>query len=188
MTTTRMSYLMIVASVRDGRVGPSIARWYLDELADDPSFHEAIDVLDLADVDRGALEAGRVDDALRERLSAADGFVIVTPEYNHSYPGPLKSFLDAFRTEWMHKPVTFVSYGGASGGLRSVEHLRAVIAELYMVGTRNGVAIHAPWEHLADGTLTLDAATRAAARLGMDELRWWAETLQPARGRVPEGV
>ncbi len=183
-----MTYVLIIASVRDGRIGPSVANWYLGELADDPSFDDTVDVLDLAGLDRAALDGGRVDDALRERLAIADGFIIVTPEYNHSYPGPLKSFLDAFRTEWMHKPVTFVSYGGASGGLRSVEHLRTVVAELYMVGTRNGVAIHAPWEHLTDGEFSLDVATRAAARLGMDELRWWAETLQAARGRVPEGV
>ncbi|PZT99074.1 MAG: NADPH-dependent oxidoreductase, partial [Gordonia sp. (in: high G+C Gram-positive bacteria)] len=92
-----------------------------------------------------------------------------------------KILIDAHREEWKKKPVTFVSYGGMSGGLRAVEHLRAVFAELYSIGTRNGVVIHAPWDHLVDGTLELDDAAVASALAAMDELIWWAELLKSAR-------
>jgi len=60
-------------------------------------------------------------------------FVVVTPEYNHGYPAPLKSLIDSVGREWQAKPVAFVSYGGVSGGLRAVEQLRQVFAKLHMV-------------------------------------------------------
>ncbi len=66
-----------------------------------------------------------------EKISEADGFVIVTPEYNHGYPGVLKNALDWIYYPWNQKPVGFVSYGGA-GGARSVEQLRQVVIALHM--------------------------------------------------------
>jgi NAD(P)H-dependent FMN reductase len=62
--------------------------------------------------------------ALCRRIDAADAFVVVTPEYNHSYPASLKHAIDMAYGEWNAKPVAFVSYGGISGGLRAVEALR----------------------------------------------------------------
>ncbi|WP_207843294.1 NADPH-dependent FMN reductase [Williamsia soli] len=176
MTPTHLNFVLIIASVRAGRIGPSVARWFLDQL---PPEGAEFDVIDLAEP-TGA--------ATTRLLDHADGFVVVTPEYNHSYPGELKVLIDAHRTEWKHKPVTFVSYGGMSGGLRAVEHLRTVVAEVYMVGTRNGVVIHMPWEHLDDGTLTLDDTAGDSARQAMDELIWWAELLKPQRPVVTRGV
>ncbi len=67
-------------------------------------------------------------------------FVVVTPEYNHSFPGPLKAAIDRHVTPWQAKPVGFVSYGGISGGLRAVEHLRQVFAELHAVTVRETVS------------------------------------------------
>ena len=65
-------------------------------------------------------------------IDRADAFVVVTPEYNHSYPASLKQAIDVLNAPWRRKPVAFVSYGGLSGGLRAVEHLRQVFA-----GTRH---------------------------------------------------
>jgi len=59
-----------------------------------------------------------------------DAFVVVTPEYNHGYPGPLKTAIDSVGREWHAKPVGFVCYGGLSGGLRAVEQLRIVFASV----------------------------------------------------------
>ncbi len=119
--STHLTFVLIIASVRAGRIGPSVARWFLDQL---PPQGPEFDVVDLAEP---------TGTATTRLLDHADGFVVVTPEYNHSYPGELKVLIDSHRREWKHKPVTFVSYGGMSGGLRAVEHLRTVFAELYVV-------------------------------------------------------
>ena len=63
-------------------------------------------------------------------MGRADGFIVITPEYNHGYPAVLKSALDALYAEWVRKPIAFVSYGGWSGGVRAVEQLRLVAIEL----------------------------------------------------------
>ncbi|GAC68649.1 NADPH-dependent FMN reductase [Gordonia soli] len=180
-------YVVIIASTRDGRIGPTVARWFLEQIGTPPP-EVSIDVLDLRHAN---------DRAAATLLDRADGFVIVTPEYNHSYPAPLKDFLDAHRDEWRFKPATFVSYGAMSGGIRAVEHLRTVLAELYMTGTRNTVVLQHPWDHVIDGTLDLSrgagddtrtfdragraAAARESALAAFGELRWWAVALAAAR-------
>jgi hypothetical protein len=75
-------------------------------------------------------------------IDAADAFVVVTPEYNHSYPASLKHAIDMAHGEWNTKPVAFVSYGGISGGLRAVEALRLVFAELHATTIRDTVSFH----------------------------------------------
>lgn len=176
MKPTRLKFVLIIASVRAGRVGPGVTQWFLSQVrSSGPEF----DVIDLAQPR---------DATTTQLLDNADGFVVVTPEYNHSYPGELKILIDAHRDEWKHKPVTFVSYGGMSGGLRAVEHLRTVFAEVSAVRTRNGVVIHMPWKHIHDGTLTLDDDAAASALQAMDELVWWAELLKPERPARTQGV
>ena len=81
----------------------------------------------------------------RERVGRADAFVVITPEYNHSYPAALKQFIDLIKAEWQAKPASFVSYGGMSGGLRVVEHLRNVFTEMHTVTIRDIVSFHNPW-------------------------------------------
>ena len=69
----------------------------------------------------------------------------MTPEYNHSFPAALKNVIDWHGPQWHVKPVGFVSYGGISGGLRAVEQLRLVFAELHAVGIRDTVSFHSAW-------------------------------------------
>ncbi|MBP2368246.1 NADPH-dependent FMN reductase [Pseudonocardia parietis] len=170
---------VIIGSVRTGRFGPTVARWFAEELhgRDDV----VVDLVDLAEAD---LSPGldRTDENLRRRLGAADAFVVVTPEYNHSYPAGLKSAIDAFHTEWAAKPVGFVSYGGLSGGIRAVEHLRTVFVELHAVPVRDGVSLHEFWALFdADGNLADDGAAATAAHVLTDQLVWWGHTLRAAR-------
>jgi NAD(P)H-dependent FMN reductase len=115
-------------------------------------------------------------------VGSADGFVIITPEYNHGYPAILKSALDAVYHEWVRKPVAFVSFGGWSGGVRAVEQLRQVAVELQMAPTRASVVIQfAPRVFDADGNLRdPDMLNNAAAAL-LDDLAWWAYALRTAR-------
>ncbi len=77
--------------------------------------------------------------AWAERVAKADGFIIVTPEYNHGYTAVLKNALDWVGPEWVDKPVGFVSYGGISGGARVVEQLRTVTIELGLVQVANPI-------------------------------------------------
>jgi NAD(P)H-dependent FMN reductase len=124
--------------------------------------------------------------ALGQRMEQADAFVIVTPEYNHGYPAALKFLIDSIYTPWQAKPVAFVSYGGISGGLRAVEQLRPVFAELHAVTIREVVSFANAWEQFDEaGALQQpDPARKAMARL-LAQLNWWAVALRDARWAVP---
>lgn len=185
----RIRIAVIIGSVRTGRFGPTAARWFAGELAgrDDVD----TDVVDLLEIDLPPSLDGNPQDphdpatGLRERLAGADGFVVVTPEYNHSYPAGLKTAIDTVHAEWAAKPVGFVSYGGRSGGLRAVEHLRGVFVELHAAPVRDAVSLHDAWS-LFDGSgrLTDDGSAAAAAQTLTDQLVWWGRALRAARDRA----
>lgn len=180
---------VIVASAREGRFGPTAAAWFRERTRGHGGV--AVDPVDLA----GTRLPERLTEgeppaavaALAPRLAAADAFVVVTPEYNHSFPAPLKTAIDWFVDEWRAKPVGFVSYGGASGGLRAVEQLRQVFAELRAVTVRDSVSFADFWDRFdAEGGWPSEpeAAEEAAARM-LDELTWWARALRAHRAAVP---
>lgn len=184
---------LIYASVRDGRFGPVVGDWFAEKARQHGAFGE-IDIIDLADHEiplnmpafgsAPSPETSRVLGGLAERLAAADAFVVVTPEYNHSYPASLKNAIDWFRTEWHAKPVGFVSYGGVSGGLRAVEHLRQVFAELHAMTVRD-VLSFAQAGGLFDGAGQPkdQEGSGAAAKSMLNQLEWWTGALREARGR-----
>ncbi|KJS54252.1 NADPH-dependent FMN reductase [Streptomyces rubellomurinus subsp. indigoferus] len=194
----KLRVAVIVSSVREGRIGPKVADWFLgvaEGLGDGMEF----EVVDLAEVDLplampgwGSAPSERAKAALAEvspRLAAADAFVVVTPEYNHSFPAALKNLIDWHREEWQAKPVGFVSYGGLGGGLRAVEQLRLVFAELHGVTMRDSVSLHGPWSGLGADGAPLDRAVSEGAAKGMlGQLDWWARTLRSARAERPYGV
>lgn len=170
---------VIVGSVRDGRFGPVVADWFVGQAKqrDDMS----VDVIDLADTPIPSAE-------LAARIGSADAFVVVTPEYNHGYPGPLKTAIDSVGREWRAKPVGFVSYGGISGGLRAVEQLRAVFAELHTVTVRETVSFHGARARFDEhGAPREPAAVNTAATALLNQLAWWAHALRQARAVRPYG-
>lgn len=122
--------------------------------------------------------------ALGEGLDAADGFVIVTNEYNHGYSAALKNVLDHYFAELEHKPVAFVGYGNV-GGSRAIEQLRQVVAELNMVSVRESVhlfgiqfpAIRQGGPEAAAVFAQLEPRLTAMT----DHLLWWARALATAR-------
>ncbi|WP_225826809.1 NADPH-dependent FMN reductase [Streptomyces naphthomycinicus] len=186
---------VIVGSVREGRRGPAVADWFLATAADAHPDLE-LDVVDLAEVDLplvlpgwGGTPGTEAVAALRNvspRLAAADAFVIVTPEYNHSFPAVLKNLIDWHLREWQAKPVGFVSYGGLGGGLRAVEQLRQVFAELHAVTVRDSVSLHGPWSGLGEDGVPRDADVCAGAAKGMlGQLIWWGRALRTARAERP---
>ena len=119
--------------------------------------------------------------AFVEEMARADGFVIVSPEYNHGYPGTLKNLLDALYDEWNRKPFGLVGVGGVSGGLRMMEQLRLVVAGLGAVV----VPAHVPVQQVAkafDAHGPVDAATWDPRFLKLfEELEWYARALKRAR-------
>lgn len=167
---------VIYGSTRVGRFCDKVAGWAYLKIAGCTGFEaEALDPLKLTD-------AGE----LRRRIGACDGFVVVTPEYNHGYPAPLKELIDQVGPEWQAKPVAFVSYGGVSGGLRAVEQLRQVFAELHAVTIRDTVSFAGAWEQFdsAGALLKPERAERSMAAM-LDRMRWWASALRAARRAEP---
>lgn len=123
---------------------------------------------------------------LSTRLDEADAFVIVTPEYNHSFPALLKIVIDWTRTQWQAKPVAFVSYGGRSGGIRATEQLRQVFAELHAVSVRDGMSFHGPRDRFDLSGRPEDATgADTAAKVMLNQLSWWARALADARRKNP---
>ncbi|GLU48679.1 hypothetical protein Nans01_30300 [Nocardiopsis ansamitocini] len=122
------------------------------------------------------------------QLDEAEAFVVVTPEYNHSFPSSLKSLLDWQRTPWQAKPVGFVSYGGLAGGLRAVEQLRPIFSELHAVTVRDVVSFHMAWDLFDEnGDLKDPEGSSAAAKILLDQLAWWGLALREAREKRPYG-
>ncbi len=174
MKTSRIA--VVIGSTREGRFGPIVAHWFARLAEQRPDLE--VDLVDLTEPD---VPGPRFTTA----IDAADGVVIVTPEYNHSFPGPLKTAIDSVGREWHAKPVGFVSYGGISGGLRAVEPLRGVFAELHAVTIRDTVSFAMAWEAFdGDGQPKDPEADKAAHRL-LNQLAWWAVTLRVGRTTLP---
>ena len=198
MTTTSPDtsrIAVILASVRDGRAGPAFAGWVGEQAA---MYGFDVDVIDLAAFElplalpaaspKGAGDEYPRPEAMRDltaRLDAADGFVIVTPEYNHSYPASLKAAIDWHFTQWQAKPVAFTSYGGWAGGRHAVLHLENVFTELHAVTIQAGLLFPTYWEHLDDAGRPTDPDAPVAAKAMFDQLAWWAGALRAARAEVP---
>ena len=150
-----MRLMIILGSSRHGRRGEVVARWVKAGAENDGRFE--VDYVDLRDLNlpffdeplspfsikrAGADYTNPQGKAWAQRVGQVEGVIIVTPEYNHGYPGVLKNALDWVGPEWVDKPVAFVSYGNITGGARSVEQLKQVTIELGLVQVAN--AIHFP--------------------------------------------
>lgn len=187
--------VIVVGSVREGRFGPVVAEWVAEQARLRGGFD--VDVVDLAEFDvpltlpavspkaagadypRPAGLAG-----LTSALEGADAFIVVTPEYNHSYPASLKAAIDWHFTQWTAKPVAFVSYGGAAGGRHAVLHLQNVLTELHAVTVRDGLVFPNYFTAWQDGR-PLDPAAAGYAKTLLDQLTWWAGALHAARASAP---
>ncbi|MCX2781248.1 NADPH-dependent FMN reductase [Microbulbifer thermotolerans] len=165
---------VIYGSDREGRFCDTVVNWLAGQL--ERSGYKRVRFIDPADK---ATDTHTI-------LDAADAFIVVTPEYNHGYPAPLKAIIDSAKAEWQAKPLGFVSYGGVSGGARAVEQLLQVFAELHTVTLRDSVSFINAWEQFDDsGCLREPArAERSLARM-LAHLRWWALALRKAREETP---
>jgi NAD(P)H-dependent FMN reductase len=183
----KIKVALIYGSARKGRFCDTVARWATEQIARHNGF-----ILEVIDPAVDSPQAGAEDDSLRgaptlwQRVAQADAFVVVTPEYNHGYPAPLKSLIDSVGAEWHAKPVAFVSYGGVSGGLRAVEQLRLVFAELHTVTIRDAVSFAGAWEQFDESGRLLSPERHQRAMAAMlARLLWWATALRAARKAEP---
>ncbi|MFI6283216.1 NADPH-dependent FMN reductase [Streptomyces sp. NPDC051018] len=186
-----LDLVVISSSNRAGRFGPVVAEWFLEHARGREDFD--VRFLDLGDHTLSTRLTPKPEPAVSETLATvspmlarADAFVVVTPEYNHSYPASIKSLIDWHFTEWRAKPVGFVSYGGISGGLRAVEHLRQVFTEMHAVAIRDTVSFpHAHSQFDADGRHKGPEACDGAALSMLDQLAWWGLAVRDAKSVRP---
>lgn len=165
---TDLRLAVLVASPNGGRSGRHVATWVLDRLGRHDGL--AVDVLDVRSV-----APARLADA----IEAADAVIVVVPEYNHSFPGVLKTAIDALGEEWVTTVVGVVSYGGISGGLRATEQLRLVFAELHALVVRDTVSFHDVADRFdPDGRLRDAPAVEAAFDRMLASLRWWTGAIR----------
>lgn len=169
---------VLIASTRPGRVGPSIATWYADFARTHGGFE--VELVDLAELNLPLLDEPNHprlrqythDHTKRwsEMVDRADAFAFVHPEYNYGYPASLKNAIDYLHREWVRKPVTFVSYGGISAGLRAVQQLKQVVTTLGMVPTIAAVPIPFFAQFIDDGVFAPNEMMVQGATASLDEL------------------
>jgi len=182
---------VILGSVRRERIGLRVARFAATALRDrghqvtlvDPVEY-ALPLLDRMYKEYAPGQAPDVLERLAGVVKAADAYVVVSAEYNHSVPPALSNLLDHFLEEYFFKPSAIVCYSaGAFGGVRAAMQLRAMLAEMGMSSVPSILPFPKAQDMLdADGRPTGDRPGKAAARF-FDELEWYAHAFKAARER-----
>ena len=190
---TNINLKIILASIRENRFGDKPAKWIMEHAEKQEGV--SAELLDLRDYQLPIFaegispsqikgDYGKPDvDRWAKKISEADAFIIVTPEYNHGYPSALKNNIDYIYKEWNKKSVGFVAYG-STGGARAISQLKQVAVELQMSPIRTSVHIFFPWNlvdekgELKPGALDVN---EKSAQIMFDQLLWWARALKVAR-------
>jgi NAD(P)H-dependent FMN reductase len=187
---------LIIGTTRQGRFADKPAQWALERLS--PIDDLEVDVIDIRDHLLPPFEGVAPARTLRaypfaevarlgEQIDRAEGFLILTGEYNHGYPAALKNAMDHTFVEWQRKPVAFIGWGNV-GGARAIEQLRSVAIEFEMAPLRHAVHI------LPDIMIAIREAgepfdVSMLASLNdrfdrlVDDLLWWVDALSSARAR-----
>ncbi|HLU37181.1 MAG TPA: NAD(P)H-dependent oxidoreductase [Thermomicrobiales bacterium] len=179
---------IILSSTRPNRNGEQVANWVLETARQrGDAEYELIDLraFDLPNYDEpfpASMHQYQNEHTKRwaETIDAFDGFVIVTPEYNHSLPGSLKNALDFIYAEWNNKAVGFVSYGSV-GGARAVEHLRQIVGHLQMADVGQTVSISLFTEFEDMQVFKPSEISLNALNTMLDQLASWTNALMSVR-------
>jgi NAD(P)H-dependent FMN reductase len=185
---------VIAGTTRDGRFSERVAKWTLERLSIRDDFD--VELVDLRDHPLPFFDAAAPARTLREyarddverfaqTIDRADGYIVLTAEYNHGYPAVLKNAMDWTFVEWRRKPITFVGWGNV-GGARAIEQLREVAVEFEMAPLRH--AVHILPEVMVRARQVSDPSDLSdfvplepKLKLLADDLVWWSRTLAAGR-------
>jgi NAD(P)H-dependent FMN reductase len=187
--TIALRIAVIYGSVREKRQGIKAARFvvrHLEARGYDVTLVDAaahnLPLLDRMYKEYGPGEAPAEMQRVAGILDAADGFVIVSGEYNHSIPPALKNLLDHFQREYLYKPSGIVTYsGGPFGGVRGLVNLRGILAELGTPSIPSAFPISRVQNAFDEDGNALDSAYDERIGKFLDEFEWYAVALKRAR-------
>jgi NAD(P)H-dependent FMN reductase len=186
---------IIVGSTRPGRNGKAVADWVLDKAGGrSGASYELIDLVDfpLPHMDEAippsaGQYAGEHTKAWAAKIGAYDGFIFVTPEYNHSTSGVLKNAIDYLYAEWNNKAAAFVSYGSL-GGARAIEHLRAICSELQIAHVRQQLSFSLFTDFENFSVFSPSTLHDGAAGTLFGQLETWADAMKSIRSSAHEAA
>ena len=181
---------IVMGSIRDGRIGEDVAEW-VKSVAESYTDNATFEVVDLKDFplplfDEAASPAYTDDLDAREqqkpwadKVAELDGYIFVTPEYNHGLPSALKNALDYVYHELTDKVAGIVSYGSA-GGVRSAEQLRTILSEFQVAHVRTQPALSLFYDWNDEGFNPSDAQKEAVETM-LYQLSYWAKAMNSVR-------
>jgi NAD(P)H-dependent FMN reductase len=183
-----LNIAIILGSTRPGRNGKAVADWVTDKTAERTAAnYELVDLADhpLPHIDEATPPtmgqyAGEHTKAWAKKIGSYDGFIFVTPEYNHSTSGVLKNAIDYLYAEWNNKAAAFVSYGSL-GGARAIEHLRAILSELQVAHVRQQLSFSMFTDFENFSTFAPGPQHAEAAVVLFDQLESWSEAMKTVR-------
>lgn len=180
---------VIIGSTRPNRFGPKVAEWFMKQTVEPKQADfELVDLLDyklpVLDEPEPSGNAQAHTRKWRAKLAECDGYVFVTPEYNHALPGSFKNAIDFAGQEIHFKPVGYVSYG-TIGGARSVEQWRQVAAQFNQFDLRPQVMIVGPTNYVGrNGKLALEKQHVQSARQLIEAVSFWASEMSLSRQKL----
>lgn len=180
---------IIIGSTRPKRQGHLVAEWFAKIAKKHSEF--SVEILDLKKINLPFLDEPhhpKLGNYIHEHtkkwsktINEADAFVFVTPEYNYSFPATIKNALDYLFAEWQEKPAAFVSYGGASGGMRAVQGLKLPMTTLGMMPIMQAVTIHYYTQYIEDGVFKSNELLEKSAEAMLETLCNWTKGLKNMR-------
>jgi NAD(P)H-dependent FMN reductase len=184
---------IIIGSTRPGRKGPSIAEWIFALVKEHKEFE--VELVDLAIVNLPIFNEPNhpVEQKYEHEhtkkwsnlINHTDAFILVTPEYNHSFPASIKNALDYLYKEWNYKPMAFVSYGGVAAGTRSLQLLKPIITALKMMPVTASVNIPFFSKYIdSNGKFNADESLLKSATVMLKELLIWTDGLKNMRQKL----
>jgi NAD(P)H-dependent FMN reductase len=187
-----LKVLIIIGSTRPTRIGGAIGEWVAEQTRQSGGWD--VTVADLRELDLPMMNEpkhpslGEYEHSHTKQWSALvaqqEAFIIVLPEYNHSYTAPVKNALDYLSREWQEKPAGLVSYGGISAGLRAATALKPVLSAFRMVPITAAVSIPNAGQQVQDGVFVATDSALSSATTMLKELRRWAVPLKPLRANI----
>lgn len=188
MAEEKLRILTLLGTNRKDRESENVAKWVFAKMQErddiEPQFFDVRD-FELPR-DHYGTEIGERFPEWRDAVIAADGLIIVTPEYNHGYPGTLKSVLDTLLKEYIHKAVAFVGVSaGPWGGTRVIESMVPMVRELGLAVTFSDLNFPKVGSKFGENGELLDTAYESRVSSFLDELAWMARTLRWGRMNVP---